>query len=160
MNFAINSASNSINLSGHSNQQNLNCQNCNCAKSPNKQFNPIETAKEFCNLYYKEQSTKGCSGVLYLFDQNVFCNYNGKEYNGFYNVMTAMASEGISKTYYDKLYCTVLPINGNQISLQVTGNIQGYTFWGQYTAQYSFVETFILTAQNNIFVTSYSIKLI
>lgn len=160
MNFAINSNS-YANSCGQSNQQNLNCQNCSCGKPTIKQFDPIEIAKEFCNVYYKEQSQKGCSGVLNLFDQNAFCNYNGKEYNGFYHVMIAMASEGISKTSYDKLYCTVLPVNNNQISLQTSGYIQGYTFWNQYTLQYAFTETFILTVQNNgIFVTSYSIKLI
>lgn len=159
MSFPINLNSTGVN---QQNQQNQYCQNnCNCILKQTKQFDPREAAKEFCNLYYQGMSTKGCSAVLHLFDQNACCNYGGKEYTGFYNVMTAMATEGISKTLYDKLTCTVLPINSEQISLQITGNIQGLTFWNHYTALYTFTEIFILTLKNgNIFVTSYSNKLL
>lgn len=126
------------------------------------QFDPYKTAKDFCNLYYQEMTIKGCVGVLNLFDQNACCNYDGIEYIGFYNVMTAMATEGILKTAYDKLTCTVLPINSEQISLQVIGQIQGVTFLGNTTPTYIFTEVFIITLKDPsvCIVTSYSNKLI
>ncbi len=177
MNFAISleNLQNQLNQLNKLSQQNHGCMCCNnntcCLNNSSnlnlqltkqdKTINACDAAKEFCNLYYHGMSTKGCSGVLYLFSQDALCNYNGKECIGYYNVMTTMATEGIARAFYDKLHCVVLPINNDQINLQITGFIQGVTFWGQYTSQYLFTETFILTLKNNnIMVTSYSTKLI
>lgn len=126
------------------------------------QLNPYDVAKEFCNMYYAGMITKGYSSVAHMFDQNVACNYCGKEIVGIYNVMINSASEGVSRMAYDKLTYTVLPVNNESISIQVTGLIQGITFWNQRTPTYYFAETFILTLKeyNKIFVTSYSTKLI
>lgn len=151
-----------LNLGNFDNLQNnrTECEKCNCTLTNSNLLNPHDTAKQFCDLYYNAMSSKGCNGALYLFDKDAICNYGGQEMIGFYNVMVAMSTEGILKTFYEKLTCTVLPINNNQISLQITGNIKGLTFWNQYTPQYLFTEVFILTLKNNrIFVTSYSNKL-
>jgi len=152
-----------------------NCQNCQNFPNNFNQFNqfnniskcstiydPYDVAKEFCNLFYEGMSSNGCANVLKLFDQNALCVYDGKEYVGFYNVMTAMASEGIQKTLYDNLNCTVLPVNTEQISLQITGSVKGITFWGQSSIVYKFIDTFIITIANEstFVVTSYSNKLL
>ena len=128
-----------------------------------KQFNPHDTAKEFCGIYYSAMASKGLASILYLFDQNVMCNYGGKEYTGMYNTMITMATDGISKLCYDKLNGVMLPlVNSSSISVQVTGLCQGVTFWNQLTAVYTFSETFILTALSDgtIRVSGYSFKLI
>ena len=145
---------NSISLNQSSNQS--------LKKSNHITYNAYDVAKEFCNLFYQGMTNKGCGGVSHLFDQNAYCVYDSQEHIGFYNVMTAMASEGISKTVYDNLNCTVLPVNNEQISLQITGNVQGITFWNQSTMIYKFVDTFVITTNGDyhFIVTSYSNKLL
>ena len=148
-----------FNQSDQSNQSNQSNQQSNMIPII---YDSYEVAQEFCNLFYQGMSTNGCADVLNLFDQNASCVYDEKEYVGFYNVMTAMASQGIHKTIYDNLNCTVLPVNNEQISLQITGNIKGITFWGQSSMIYKFIDTFIITIKNesNFAVTSYSNKLL
>ena len=134
---------------------------CACSNVQTKQLNPYDTAKEFCNIYYPAMSSQGMSAVLHLFDSNVMCNYGGKECIGMHNVMVMIASEGVSRILYDKLNGTVIPINDNTMSLQVTGLSQGVTFWNQATPVYTFSEIFILTVTDGkIFVSGYSFKLI
>lgn len=126
----------------------------------NYQLDTRAIAKEFCNIYYLN-AAKGLTNVLHLFDQNAFCNYCGKEYLNMYNVMVAIASDGIASLKYDNLSGTVLPIDKNKISVQIVGSCKGVTFWNQTTATKQFNETFILTLINDrIFVTSYSFRLL
>jgi|SaaInlStandDraft_4_1057021.scaffolds.fasta_scaffold03982_1 hypothetical protein len=125
------------------------------------QFDPMETAKDFCNRYYHNMANQGFPGVLNLFDPNASCNYSGVEHKGLYSVMVDLASNGICKTVYDNLQFVVLPIDQQHICIHATGLVKGLTFWNQYTAQYIFTEVFILSYVNNrVAVTSYVNKLI
>lgn len=151
----------SIDLSSLSLQNEQNEQVSKTKQNTLPQLNSYDTAREFCSLFYGGMYNKGYISVLNLFDQNALCNYAEKEYIGAYNIALKMTSEGIMKTRYDKLNCTVLPINNTQISVQVIGLIQGVTLTNQLTSTYKFTDTFILTLkdQNRIYITSYVNKL-
>ena len=58
----------------------------------NTVLNVHDVAKDFCNIYYASIITKGFQGVLYLFNQDAICDYNGKSMNGIYNLMTYFCS--------------------------------------------------------------------
>lgn len=124
--------------------------------------NPHDVAKEFFNTYYTLMNAKGLHSILYFFDHNATCNYNGKEMIGMYDVMVLLASEFIIKMIYDKLTYTITMINQNTIMMQVIGLVSGVSFWGSITFPYSFSETFIIShiGNNKLVVTGYVFRLI
>jgi len=127
----------------------------------NKYVNYKEIASEFCNLYYTTIILKGISGVLYLFDQNALCNYNGIEINGMYNVMTHLASENIHRFIYTGLNYTPTLINKDSLMIQVSGNCQAISFSNQISNIYKFTETFILKFNDKrILIVNYLFRLI
>ena len=98
---------------------------------------------------------------MYLFNQDAICDYNGKSMNGIYNLMTYLSSVHILKFMYENLSYTVFPIDNIYMGIQVSGNYQGVTFWGQLTHINRFVDTFILKQENgNICISTYLMKLL
>jgi len=126
-----------------------------------QQLDPNITAKNFCDLYYSTIMAKGFIGVMYLFDFSSRCNYNGVDYNGFYNIPVAMAQEGVMKLTHDKLISTSSVIDNETLFIQVFGSCQGITFWNFVTPIHQFVETFILKYLNGaILVANYTFRLV
>jgi hypothetical protein len=127
-------------------------------------YNQYEIAQQFCQLYYQNVVSFGHNNVLYLFDKDVICVYNEREYVGFYNVLVAMVSEGIYKITYENLNYSILLINNTQINILVTGSISRTSLWSTYLSPLSFlmfIEQFVLTLKDNkICVTSYLFKII
>lgn len=113
-------------------------------KDYDNKINPNDVAKDFCDIYYMIMMTKGFAGLLYLFDVDALCNFNGKEMIGIYSVLTELASIGIAKLIHDKLSCSTSIIDPNTLLLQVTGLCQGVAYSGQNTITYSFSEIFTL----------------
>ena len=125
-------------------------------------LNYIDVASSFCNIYYTGMMTNGLSTLLYLFDQNAQCNYNGKDFIGMYNVLASFTTDHIAKLVYDKLNYTPVVIDKNILLIQVSGTCYAVTFWKQFTTLHSFTESFILKCDNvgKIIVTSYIFKII
>ena len=112
-------------------------------------------AKDFCDLYYHTISTKGMSGVAYLFDQNIHCIYSGREYIGFQNIPNLLLADGIIKVTYENLTYVASPLDSDLMMIQVSGLCQGHKLMMSCPV-YSFVETFVLKyANSKIYVSTY-----
>lgn len=119
-----------------------------------------QIVNKFCDLYYSGMANKGLSSLLYLFDQNAICNYNGFESIGVYGLLAQLSSEHISRIIYDKLSCSYVTLKqSSDLLIQVNGLCKGVNFAEYQSNIFFFSDTFVLTNINgNFIVSSYIFK--
>lgn len=105
---------------------------------------PIDVARDFCNLYYPYVTTRGMSSVLHMFDNNVKCNLNGAEFTGMHNVLVKMSENGISRFLYNNISCVYQVLTNDTLLLHVTGFCQAVTHYNTFIEWKPFSEIFVL----------------
>lgn len=104
---------------------------------------------QFFDIYYTGMSLHGLSNLLYLFDKNCDCVYNGNHHVGIYNILSILSSHQIEKLHYEKLTYSNSLIEKNALLINVSGLCNGITFWKQFTPTHAFSESFILKIDEN-----------
>jgi hypothetical protein len=125
-------------------------------------LNPNDTAKNFCELYYKNMTYYGFSSNLHLFEYDAKCNFDGKEYVGAQNLLIALCNECISKFHYDNVFCTATLITDKIIMVHAIGSIYSVSFTNINSDTYKFSEIFILkmVSDGKIYVSNHIFKLL